>query len=138
VLGDYEGPHHLDMPLSEIIDIVLSRARPTGVGFESAKPRHEHEWEVFRDVEVPEDKVLVPGVIDTTTNFVEHPRLVAQRIERFAGLVGKERVVAGTDCGFGTFAGVGSVFADVAWLKARVPRGRRPDRVRPPVVSALR
>ena len=115
--GNYEGPHHLDTPLSEVIDIVLSRARPSGVGFEAANPRHEHEWEIFRDVTVPEDKVLVPGVIDTTTNFVEHPRLVAQRIERFAALVGKQRVLAGTDCGFGTFAGVGSVFADVAWLK---------------------
>jgi 5-methyltetrahydropteroyltriglutamate--homocysteine methyltransferase len=115
--GNYEGPHHRDTALADVIDIVLSRARPTGIGFEAANPRHEHEWEVFRDVRVPDDKVLVPGVIDTTTNFVEHPRLVAQRIGRFADLVGRERVVAGTDCGFGTFAGIGSVFADVAWMK---------------------
>jgi 5-methyltetrahydropteroyltriglutamate--homocysteine methyltransferase len=115
--GNYEGPHHLDSGLADVIDIVLSNARPAAVGFEAANPRHEHEWEIFRDVAIPDDKVLIPGVIDTTTNFVEHPRLVAQRIGRFADLVGRERVVAGTDCGFGTFAGVGSVFSDVVWLK---------------------
>ena len=95
----------------------MERARPTGIGFEAANPRHDHEWELFRELPLPDDKVLVPGVIDTTTNFVEHPRLVAQRIRRYADLVSRERVVAGTDCGFGTFAGVGGVFPDVAWMK---------------------
>ena len=115
--GNYEGPHHLDTGLAEVLTVLLAAARPAGIGFEAANPRHEHEWEVFRDLAVPADKVIVPGVIDTTTNFVEHPRLVAQRIGRFAELVGCERVVAGADCGFGTFAGVGSVFADVVWMK---------------------
>ena len=109
--GNYEAPHHLDVGLAEIIDVVLSRARPVGISFEAANPRHEHEWEIFRELKVPENKVLIPGVIDTTTNFVEHPRLVAQRIERFANLVGRDQVVAGTDCGFATFAGVSSVFS---------------------------
>jgi len=114
--GNYDGPHIHDIPLSEILP-VLYQARVGALSLEFANPRHQHEYEALRADPLPKDWLLIPGVIDTTTNFVEHPRLVAQRIERFAGLVGKERVVAGTDCGFGTFAGVGSVFADVAWLK---------------------
>src|SRR5204863_2441550 len=94
--GNYEGPHHRDVPLADIIDIVLE-ARPAAISFEAANPRHEHEWAVFRDVALPGGKVLIPGVLDSTTNFIEHPELVAQRIARFAGLVGRENVIAGTD-----------------------------------------
>jgi 5-methyltetrahydropteroyltriglutamate--homocysteine methyltransferase len=114
--GNYEGPHHLDAPLSELIGPVLAGA-PAMVSFEAANPRHEHEWEVFESLDVPDDKVLLPGVIDTLTNFVEHPRLVAQRIERFARILGPDRVVASTDCGFGTFVGFGQVGARVAEMK---------------------
>ena len=99
--GNSEGPHHLDVPLSEIIDILL-RARPAGLSIEGANPRHEHEWNVFERVKVPEGTVLIPGVLDSTTNFIEHPELVAQRIVRYAKVVGRENVIAGTDCGFGT------------------------------------
>src|SRR2546426_10656873 len=101
--GNYEGPHHHDVPLRDIIDLVL-QARPADLSFEAANPRHEHECTVFEQVKLPEEKVLIPGVLDSTTNFIEHPGLVAQRIARFASLVGRERVVAGTDCGFATFA----------------------------------
>jgi 5-methyltetrahydropteroyltriglutamate--homocysteine methyltransferase len=114
--GNYEGPHHHDVPLRDIIDLVL-QARPAGLSFEAANPRHEHEWTVFEQVKLPEEKVLIPGVLDSTTNFIEHPGLVAQRIARFASLVGRERVVAGTDCGFATFAGSSMVDADIAWAK---------------------
>ena len=114
--GNYEGPHHLDVPLRDIIDIVL-RARPSGISFEGANPRHEHEWKIWKIVKLPPDKVLVPGVIDSTTNFIEHPELVAERIVRYAGVVGKERVIAGTDCGFGTFADNDSIDARIAWAK---------------------
>jgi 5-methyltetrahydropteroyltriglutamate--homocysteine methyltransferase len=102
--GNYEGPHLSDVPLAEIIDL-LYQARPAGLVLEGANPRHAHEWTVFRDHPLPEQKVLITGVLDSTTNFVEHPELVAQRIGRFAGVIGRERIIAGTDCGFATFAG---------------------------------
>jgi 5-methyltetrahydropteroyltriglutamate--homocysteine methyltransferase len=114
--GNYEGPHHHDVPLRDIIDLVL-QARLAGLSFEAANPRHEHEWTVFAEVTVPEEKVLIPGILDSTTNFIEHPELVAQRIARFASLVGRERVIAGTDCGFATFAGSSTVDPDIAWAK---------------------
>lgn len=101
--GNYPGPHHLDLPLEHILPVAL-KARPAGVSFEGANPRHAHEWEVFRQVRLPEDKYIIPGVIDSLTTFIEHPRLVAQRIERYAEVVGRERVVAGVDCGFATVA----------------------------------
>ncbi len=114
--GNYEGPHHCDAPMETVLPIAL-RAKPQALLFESSNPRHAHEWEVFRDADIPEDKILVPGVIDSTTNFVEHPRLVAQRISRFADIVGRERVIAGTDCGFSTFAGFGAVDEDIVYAK---------------------
>jgi 5-methyltetrahydropteroyltriglutamate--homocysteine methyltransferase len=96
---------------------VALRAKPQALLFESSNPRHAHEWEVFRDADIPEDKILVPGVIDSTTNFIEHPRLVAQRLLRFADIVGRERVIAGSDCGFSTFAGFGAVDEDIVYAK---------------------
>ena len=114
--GNYEGPHDHDIPLERILPIVL-QARPQAISFEAANPRHAHEWRVWRDARLPPDKVLIPGLLDTSTNFVEHPELVAQRIEVFAGIVGRERVLAGTDCGFGTFAGYGKIDPEVAWKK---------------------
>jgi 5-methyltetrahydropteroyltriglutamate--homocysteine methyltransferase len=116
--GNYEGPHQLDVELRDIIDIVL-KANTEGISFEGANPRHENEWRVFREVKLPDDKVLIPGVVDSTTNFIEHPEVVADRIERYASVVGKERVIAGTDCGFGTFAAGSTVFPDIAWAKLR-------------------
>ncbi|WP_031317783.1 enterotoxin [Blastomonas sp. CACIA14H2] len=106
--GNYEGPHDHDIPLERVVDIVLS-ARPGTVLFEGANPRHEHEWTVWRDAAIPDNKVLAPGVIDTCSNYVEHPELIAQRLERFVGIVGADRVIASTDCGFGTFAGYGKI-----------------------------
>jgi 5-methyltetrahydropteroyltriglutamate--homocysteine methyltransferase len=103
--GNYEGPHHRDVPLQKIIGEVLE-ARPVAVSFEGANPRHEHEWKVFEEIRLPEGKVIIPGVLDSTTNFIEHPELVAQRLERYASVVGREKVIAGTDCGFATFAGL--------------------------------
>ena len=114
--GNGEWPHVTDIALASIIDIALE-ARPTGLVFEAANPRHEHEWRIWKDVRLPDGKVLIPGVLDTTTNFVEHPELVAQRIIRLAQLVGRENVIAGTDCGFGTFAGFYTVKPRVTWLK---------------------
>ena len=114
--GNYEGPHHCDAPMETVLPIAL-KAKPQALLFESSNPRHAHEWEVFRDADIPGDKILVPGVIDSTTNFVEHPRLVAQRILRFADIVGRERVLAGTDCGFSTFAGFGAVDQDIVYAK---------------------
>ncbi|HYL70479.1 MAG TPA: cobalamin-independent methionine synthase II family protein [Candidatus Dormibacteraeota bacterium] len=116
--GNYEGPHHHDVPLSRLLPIVL-KVRAQGLLFEAANPRHAHEWAVFKDVRVPQDKVLIPGVLSTTTNYIEHPELVAERLERFAHIVGRDRVMAGTDCGFGTFAGFGPVEPDIAYLKLR-------------------
>jgi 5-methyltetrahydropteroyltriglutamate--homocysteine methyltransferase len=116
--GNYEGPHHHDVPLARLLPIVF-KARAQGLLFEAANPRHAHEWAVFKDVRVPEDKVLIPGVLATTTNYIEHPELVAERLERLAHIVGRERVMGGTDCGFGTFAGFGPVEPDIAYLKLR-------------------
>ena len=116
--GNYEAPHHLDVPLKDIIDIAL-KARPAGLSFEGANPRHEHEWKVWKQVKLPPGKVIIPGVIDSTTNFVEHPELVAERIVRYANVVGKENVIAGVDCGFGTFADSSPVDGRVAWAKLR-------------------
>ena len=116
--GNYEGPHHKDVPLATILPTVL-KAKPQGLLFETANPRHGHEWETIRDMraQIPQDKVLIPGVLDTTTNFIEHPRLVAQRLQRFVDIVGAERVIAGSDCGFGTFAGFGAVDPDIVYAK---------------------
>ena len=114
--GNYPGPHHHDVPLEQILDVVLA-ARPQALVFESANPRHEHEWRVFERVTIPEGKVLIPGVIDSVSNYVEHPQLIADRIVRFAEAVGPENVLAGSDCGFGTFVGVNFVDPDVAWAK---------------------
>ena len=108
-------------PLERVIDIIL-QARPATILFEAANPRHEHEWKVWAGAKIPEYKILAPGLIDTCSNYVEHPELVAQRIERFAGIVGVDRVVASTDCGFGTFAGYGKIDPAVAWKKLRVLR----------------
>jgi len=112
------GPHHRDLPLKDIVDIVI-KARPLGLVIAGANPRHEHEWKVWKDVKLPAGKVLVAGVIDSTTNFIEHPELVAERIERYAGVVGRENVIAGVDCGFGTFAGRVQVDTNIVWHKLR-------------------
>lgn len=114
--GNYESPHHHDIPLADILDLVLG-ANAGAFLFEGANPRHEHEWRVFEDVELPDDVVIVPGVIDSLTNYVEHPDLVAQRIERYAAIVGLERVIAGTDCGFATFANYINVHPQITWRK---------------------
>lgn len=116
--GNYEGPHCCDIPMDKVFSTLMA-TKSRYVLFETSNPRHAHEWTVFRDrkSEIPDDKVLVPGVVDTTTNFVEHPEVVAQRIERFTNIVGSDRVVAGSDCGFGTFAGFGAVDPDIAYAK---------------------
>ena len=118
--GNYEGPHLLDIPMAKVFS-TLMRTKSRYVLFETSNPRHAHEWTVFqeRKSEIPENKILVPGVVDTTTNFVEHPELVAQRIGRFADIVGKDRVIAGSDCGFGTFAGFGAVDPEIAFAKLK-------------------
>jgi 5-methyltetrahydropteroyltriglutamate--homocysteine methyltransferase len=116
--GNYEGPHHHDLPLRDIIDIVFE-ARPAAISFEAANPRHEHEFVVFDDVKLPEGKVLIPGVLDSTTNYIEHPQLVAQRIVRYAQRVGRENVIAGSDCGFATFASLLAVDPAITWAKLR-------------------
>lgn len=114
--GNYEGPHHCDIDLEKILPVVL-KAKPSAIQFEAANPRHAHEWKVWTETPIPDDKVLIPGVLDSTTNFIEHPQLIAERIQRFADIVGRERVIAGTDCGFGTFAGFGKVHPDIAYAK---------------------
>src|SRR5499433_3869762 len=117
--GNYEGPHHRDIPLREILPIAL-RARPQALSFEGANPRHAHEWIVFREVKLPDDKLIIPGVLDSLTNFIEHPELVAQRLVCYAEVVGRDRVMAGTDCGFATFARSASrVEREIAWAKFR-------------------
>ncbi len=116
--GNYAGPHHRDIPLKRIIDVVL-KARPAYLLLEGANPRHEHEWNVFDDVGLPDDKVLVPGVVDSTSNYIEHPELIAQRICRYANIVGRERVMAGSDCGFSTFRDYPTVYPEIAWAKLR-------------------
>jgi 5-methyltetrahydropteroyltriglutamate--homocysteine methyltransferase len=123
--GNYEGPHHCDVPLADIVDIVFA-ARPAAISFEAANPRHAHEWTLFETVKLPEGKVLIPGVLESKTNFIEHPELVAQRIGRYAKLVGRENVIAGTDCGYGTWVGQAAVDADVVWAKlAAMAEGAR-------------
>ena len=123
--GNYEGPHHYDVPLADILDLVFA-ARPQGISFEAANPRHAHEWRVFERVKLPPDKVIIPGVLDSTTNFIEHPELVAERIGRYARLVGRENVIAGTDCGFGTWVGQAAVDPDIVWAKlASLAEGAR-------------
>jgi len=116
--GNYEGPHLCDIPMSKMFDTLMS-TKSRYVLFETSNPRHGHEWSVFRDrkADIPDNKVLVPGVVDTTTNFVEHPELVAERVTRFTNIVGEDRVIAGSDCGFGTFAGFGSVDPAIAYAK---------------------
>jgi 5-methyltetrahydropteroyltriglutamate--homocysteine methyltransferase len=114
--GNYEGPHTHDIDLEKIVGIVFG-VRAQGIALEAANPRHEHEWAVWNEVKLPGDKLLLPGVIDTSTNYVEHPALVAQRIVRFARAVGRERVIANTDCGFGTAAGHGKLDPGVVYLK---------------------
>jgi len=114
--GNYEGPHHCDVPLADVIDIVFL-ARPGAISLEAANPRHAHEWEVFERVKLPDGKVLIPGVIESKSNFIEHPELVAQRIARYANLVGRENVIAGSDCGYGTWVGQAAVDPDVVWAK---------------------
>jgi 5-methyltetrahydropteroyltriglutamate--homocysteine methyltransferase len=116
--GNYEGPHDHDIPLEKVINIIL-KARPATILFEAANPRHEHEWKVWADAKIPAEKKLAPGMIDTCSNYVEHPELIAQRIERFAAIVGPDRVIASTDCGFGTFAGYGKIDPDVTWKKLK-------------------
>jgi 5-methyltetrahydropteroyltriglutamate--homocysteine methyltransferase len=123
--GNYEGPHHCDVPLADIIDIVFT-ARPSAISLEAANPRHGHEWVLFERVRLPAGKVLIPGVIESKSNFIEHPELVAQRIGRYAKLVGRENVIAGSDCGYGTWIGQAAVDSDVVWAKlAAMAEGAR-------------
>jgi 5-methyltetrahydropteroyltriglutamate--homocysteine methyltransferase len=116
--GNYEGPHDHDIDFAKVAPILI-RSKPMALVIEASNPRHAHEWTVWRDTKLPEDKILIPGVLDTCTNYVEHPELVAERLCRFADLVGRERVIAGTDCGFGTFAGYGKIDPDIAFKKLR-------------------
>jgi 5-methyltetrahydropteroyltriglutamate--homocysteine methyltransferase len=123
--GNYEGPHHHDVPIELLLPLVAG-AHAQGLLFEAANPRHAHEWTVFRDARIPDDKILIPGVLSSTSNYVEHPLLVAERVCRFADIVGRERVIAGTDCGFSTFAGFGPVDPDIAFMKfAAMAEGAR-------------
>ncbi len=125
--GNYEGPHVCDIDMEKVFPLLM-KVPATYILFETANPRHGHEWTVFRDraSEIPDDKVLIPGAVDTTTNFVEHPDLVTQRLERFTNILGKDRVIAGSDCGFGTFAGFGAVDPEIAWAKlATLKEGAR-------------
>jgi len=123
--GNYEGPHHCDVPLADIIDIVFL-AKPHAISLEAANPRHAHEWQLFERVKLPEGKVLIPGVIESKSNFIEHPELIAHRIGRYANLVGRENVIAGSDCGYGTWVGQAAVDPDVVWAKfATMAEGAR-------------
>jgi 5-methyltetrahydropteroyltriglutamate--homocysteine methyltransferase len=123
--GNYEGPHHCDVPLADIIDVIFT-AKPAGLAFEAANPRHAHEWTLFETVKLPDGKVLIPGVVESKTNFIEHPELIAQRIGRYAALVGRENVIAGSDCGYGTWVGQAAVDADIVWAKlAAMAEGAR-------------
>jgi 5-methyltetrahydropteroyltriglutamate--homocysteine methyltransferase len=123
--GNYEGPHHCDVPLADIIDIVF-KARPNAISFEAANPRHGHEWAVFEKLKLPPNKILIPGVIESKSNFIEHPELIAQRIGRYAKLVGRDNVIAGSDCGYGTWVGQAAVDPDVVWAKlAALAEGAR-------------
>jgi 5-methyltetrahydropteroyltriglutamate--homocysteine methyltransferase len=123
--GNYEGPHHYDVPLADIIDIVFL-ARPAAISFEAANPRHAHEWTLFERVKLPEGRVIIPGVIESKSNFIEHPELIAQRLSRYARLVGRENVIAGSDCGYGTWVGQAAVDPGVVWAKmAAMAEGAR-------------
>ena len=123
--GNYEGPHHYDVPLADVIDLVF-KAKPSAISFEAANPRHAHEWTLFETVKLPDGKVLIPGVIESKANFIEHPELIAQRIGRYAKLVGHESVMAGSDCGYGTWVGQAAVDPDVVWAKmAALAEGAR-------------
>jgi 5-methyltetrahydropteroyltriglutamate--homocysteine methyltransferase len=123
--GNYEGPHHLDIDAAKIADVVL-QAKPATILFEAANPRHEHEWAAWREASIPADKILAPGVIDSTCNYIEHPDLVAQRLRVYADIVGPDRVMAGTDCGFGTWSGFGAIDPDICWAKlAAMSEGAR-------------
>ncbi|HKF74466.1 MAG TPA: cobalamin-independent methionine synthase II family protein [Stellaceae bacterium] len=123
--GNYEGPHHCDVPLADIIDIVFM-AKPSAISLEAANPRHAHEWTLFERVRLPAGKVLIPGVIESKSNFIEHPELIAQRIGRYAKLVGRENLIAGSDCGYGTWVGQAAVDSDVVWAKlAALAEGAR-------------
>jgi 5-methyltetrahydropteroyltriglutamate--homocysteine methyltransferase len=123
--GNYEGPHHCDVPLKDIIDVIFL-AKPSGLSFEAANPRHAHEWAVFEAVKLPAGKVLIPGVLESKTNFIEHPELIAQRLARYAKLVGRENVIAGSDCGYGTWVGQAAVDPAVVWAKlASMAEGAR-------------
>jgi len=123
--GNYEGPHHCDVPLEDIVDVVFA-AKPATISFEAANPRHAHEWTLFERVKLPEGKTIVPGVIESKSNFIEHPELIAQRIARYANLVGRDNVIAGSDCGFGTWVGQAAVDPDVVWAKlAAMAEGAR-------------
>ena len=114
--GNYEGPHDHDIALEKILAIAL-KAKPSGIQFEASNPRHAHEWVVWKQAKIPEDKILIPGLLTSTSNYVEHPELVAQRIAQFADIVGRDRIIAGTDCGFGTFAGIGKMDAEISYKK---------------------
>ena len=116
--GNYEGPHDCDIPLDKVIHLLMN-ANPSTLLFEAANPRHEHEWTVWQSADIPYNKILAPGCIDTCSNYVEHPQLISQRLQRFIDMVGEERVIASTDCGFGTFAGYGKIDPEVAWKKLR-------------------
>jgi 5-methyltetrahydropteroyltriglutamate--homocysteine methyltransferase len=123
--GNYEGPHHYDVPLAEMIDLVFT-AKPSAISFEAANPRHAHEWTLFEKVKLPDGKVLIPGVIESKSNFIEHPELIAQRIGRYAKLVGRENVIGGSDCGYGTWVGQAAVDPDVVFAKlAALAEGAR-------------
>jgi len=123
--GNYEGPHHYDVPLADIVDIIFS-GRPASISFEAANPRHAHEWALFETVKLPEGKIVIPGVIESKSNFIEHPELIANRISNYARLVGKENVIAGSDCGYGTWVGQAAVDPDVVWAKfAALAEGAR-------------
>jgi 5-methyltetrahydropteroyltriglutamate--homocysteine methyltransferase len=123
--GNYEGPHHYDVPLADVIDIVF-KAKPCAISLEAANPRHAHEWAVFERVKLPDGNVLIPGVIESKSNFIEHPEVIAQRIGRYANLVGRENVIAGSDCGYGTWVGQAAVDPDVVFAKlAAMAEGAR-------------
>ena len=123
--GNYEGPHHCDVPLADIVNVVLS-AKPAMLSLEAANPRHAHEWAVFENTKLPEGKVLIPGVIESKSNFIEHPEVVANRISNYAKLVGRENVIAGSDCGYGTWVGQAAVDPDIVWAKfAALTEGAR-------------
>jgi 5-methyltetrahydropteroyltriglutamate--homocysteine methyltransferase len=114
--GNYEGPHDHDIPLEKVLPIVL-KAKPAAIQFEASNPRHAHEWVIWKEARIPDEKVLVPGLLTSTSNYVEHPELIAQRLIQFADIVGRDRIMAGTDCGFGTFAGIGKMDAAISYKK---------------------